>query len=321
MLELSDKIRNIVLIIDGGIGKDITATAVVRAIKKSFPTRNIITVSGCPEIFMNNPNVKRSFHFQNALHFYEDWINDETVVLKQEPYMHYDYIQKKRHVVECWCEQVGVTCDGVEPDLYFIPNELEAAKIFADELTEKGDKELVLLQWVGGQVPDKPDDAKAFKMKLAGMYRRAMPVTQAQAIVDYYLDRKATVITVGHGNFPQLKGCKNPQLPIRAMISLLTQCTDFVGIDSFMQHAAASNQIKKQGVIIWGGTSKICLGYDLHKNLEVNACATPACHRPNSYLMDIRENGQMWDCPYGEPCMKRTPEEIITAIKEVKGTK
>ena len=317
MLQVTDKVKNFVVQVDGGIGKVITATAVIRAIKKAHPKLNIITMSGCPEIFMNNPNVKRSFHFQNALNFYEDWINDTSVVLKAEPYLHYDYIQKTKHVVECWCEQIGIPFDGVEPDIYFIPNELEAAKIFADELTSNGKSDLVLFQWIGGQVPENTE-AKTVKMKLAGMYRRAMPISQAQSIVDYfYNERGSTVINVGHQNFPQLKNCKNPQLPIRAVISLLTQAKLFVGIDSFLQHAAAANQIKNKGVVVWGGTSKICLGYDWHKNLEVTACPTPACHRPNSYLMDIQMNGQMWDCPYGEPCMKRTTDEIITAINEV----
>ena len=317
MLVISDKIRNIVFFSEGGIGKCIASTAVIRAIKKAHPTKNIIVVAGCPEIYMNNPNVKRSFHFQNALNFFEDWITDETIILKSEPYMHYDYIQKKRHVVDCWCEQVGVPFDGAEPDIFFIPSELDAAKIFTDELTNQGKSDLVMFQWVGGQVPD-PNNQKSFKDKLAGMYRRAMPKDQAQAIVDYfYNERGATVINVGHSNFPQLKNCKNPQLPIRVIISLLTQVKLFVGIDSFIQHAAASHQINKKGVVIWGGTSKICLGYDLHKNLEVIACPTPACHRPNSYLMDVQINGQMWDCPYGEPCMKRTIDEVISAVNEV----
>ncbi len=316
-MELSDKIRNIVFICEGGIGKNIAGTAVVRAIKKAYPKKNIIVVAGCPEIFMNNPNVKRTFHFGNALYFYEDWVTDETYVIKDEPYFHYDYLQKTKHVVECWCEMIGVPFDGIEPDIFFIPSELEAAKIFADELTDNGKTELVLLQWVGGQVPDKANDSKSFKDKLAQMFRRAMPQEQAQAIADYLVKENYTVINVGHPNYPQLTGVKNPTLPIRAIISLLTQAKTFVGIDSFIQHAAAAKQIQKKGVVIWGGTSKLCLGYDLHENLETVACSTPACHRPNSYLFDIQQNGQIWACPWGEPCMKRPISEVIKNIDSV----
>lgn len=314
---LNDNVRNIVFICDGGIGKNIAGTAVVRAIKKAHPTKNIIVIAGCPEMFMNNPNVKRTFHFANPVHFYEDWINNETQVMKAEPYMHYDYLAKNRHVVDCWCEMLGVPFDGAEPDLYFIPGEIEAAQIFAEELTDGGKSEFVMMQWIGGIPPDK-NEPKAVKEKLLQMYRRSMPQTQAQAIADYFIkEKKWTVITVGHSNFPQLLGTKNPQLPIRAIISLLLQCKTFVGIDSFLQHAAAARQINKKGVVIWGGTCKTCLGYDGHVNLEVQACVTPACHRPNSYLFDVQPNGQIWDCPWGEPCMKRPIAEVIKNIESV----
>ena len=317
-LVLNENVKNICFICDGGIGKNIAGTAVVRAIKKAHPKKNIIVIAGCPEVFMNNPNVKRVFHFGNPVHFYEDWINEETQVVKEEPYFHYDYLQKTKHVVECWCEMIGVPFDGPEPEIHFIPSELDAAKIFADELTDGGKSKMVLLQWVGGQIPDKAGDTKAFKDKLSQMYRRAMPQAQAQAIADYLTkEKKYTVLTIGHPNFPQLEGVKNPNIPIRAIISLLTQCETFVGIDSFIQHAAASKQIQKKGVVVWGGTSKLCLGYDLHENMEINACTTPACHRPNSYLFDLQPNGQIWDCPWGEPCMKRPIADIIKSVESI----
>lgn len=311
-MEINQNVRNLVFFCEGGIGKNIMATAVIRAIKKVHPKLNIIVMAGTPEVFMNNPNVKRTFHFQNALHFYDDWVNDETCFVKAEPYLHYDYIQKSRHLVECWCDMIGVPCDGIQPDIYLTPNEIEAGKIFTDE------KDLVLVQWIGGPIPDKKDQ-RSIKDKLASMYRRSMPQAQAQEIVNYFHDKKYTVLDVGHNNFPDLLNTKRPQLPIRAVLSLLAYAKTFVGIDSFIQHAAAAHQINKQGVVVWGGTSKTCLGYDTHINLEVNACTTPACHRPNSYLMDIQPNGQMWDCPWGEPCMKRTIGEITTAVEKVIG--
>ena len=51
MKVLNDKVRNIVFIVEGGIGKNIAATAVVKSIKHAYPTRNIIVLAGCPEVF------------------------------------------------------------------------------------------------------------------------------------------------------------------------------------------------------------------------------------------------------------------------------
>lgn len=317
---VSDDIKNIIFICDGGIGKNISSTAVVRAIKKKYPKKNIIVLAGCPEIYMHNPNVKRVFNFNNPIYFYEDFVNDESMVVKVEPYFHYDYINKKKNVVECWCEMLEIECDGIEPDIYFNPSELDAAKLFAQEIAQG--KELVLLQWVGGKVPAQPNDDKAFKIALAEMFKRAMPKDQAQAITNYLTNkRKAVVVNIAHPNFPPIGNCKTPAFPIRVLLSLLNEASFFIGIDSFLQHAAAARQINKKGIVIWGGTSKTCLGYDIHENLEIEACPTPACHRPNSFLFDLHSNGTIWECPHGEPCMKRDIKDIVNVVNQFKQMK
>ena len=45
--------------IEGGIGKNIVATNIVRAIKKAHPERNLIVVAPYPEVFVHNPNIYR----------------------------------------------------------------------------------------------------------------------------------------------------------------------------------------------------------------------------------------------------------------------
>jgi len=319
-LELSDKIKNIVFFCEGGIGKNIAGTAVVRAIKKQFPDKKITVVAGCPDIFMNNLNVRKIFNFNNALHFYNDLIdqNDDIYIMKVESYLHTDYLTKQKHVVECWCEMLGVEWDGNEPDLFFTPNDIDAAKIYIDEFTNKGKKKFAMFQWIGGKVPNQPDNTKEMKAFLAEMYRRAIPQKHAQEIANLLMEKyNCKVGLIQHQNFPVLDKCERICFPIRATISLLYNADYFIGIDSLLQHAAASKQINKRGIVIWGGTSPICLGYPLHKNLQIKACTTPECHRPNSYLLDMQVNGQMWDCPVGEPCMKRDILEIESAMDEV----
>ena len=46
---------NIIFEISGGIGKNIVATAVIRALKKQYPEKNIILQTAYPDIFVNNP--------------------------------------------------------------------------------------------------------------------------------------------------------------------------------------------------------------------------------------------------------------------------
>ena len=45
--------------IEGGIGKNIAATAVVATYKKAKPERNIIVVSAWPEVWTRNPDIAR----------------------------------------------------------------------------------------------------------------------------------------------------------------------------------------------------------------------------------------------------------------------
>jgi ADP-heptose:LPS heptosyltransferase len=54
---------NIILQINGGIGKAIMSTAVCRQIKKQYPDSQLITISGYPEVFLDNPSVDRAFAF------------------------------------------------------------------------------------------------------------------------------------------------------------------------------------------------------------------------------------------------------------------
>ena len=45
--------------IEGGIGKNIAATAVIAAYNKATPERKIIVVPAWAEVWMNNPNISR----------------------------------------------------------------------------------------------------------------------------------------------------------------------------------------------------------------------------------------------------------------------
>ena len=48
---------NIIFNINGGLGKVILSTAVVKALKKKYKNSNIIVSSGSPDAFNNNPDV------------------------------------------------------------------------------------------------------------------------------------------------------------------------------------------------------------------------------------------------------------------------
>ena len=65
--------------IEGGIGKNIAATAVTAAYKKANPKRKIIVVTAWPEIWIKNPDIARFYSIGNTPYFYQDVIKDKDV--------------------------------------------------------------------------------------------------------------------------------------------------------------------------------------------------------------------------------------------------
>jgi len=50
---------NIIFQIEGGLGKSIMATAMVKVIKNHYKNSNLIVVTAYPDVFLNNPQVNR----------------------------------------------------------------------------------------------------------------------------------------------------------------------------------------------------------------------------------------------------------------------
>ncbi len=47
--------------IQGGLGKNIAGTALVKTIKQTYPDRKLIMVTSWPEVYLNNPDVDRVY--------------------------------------------------------------------------------------------------------------------------------------------------------------------------------------------------------------------------------------------------------------------
>ena len=108
---------NIIFQIDGGLGKSIMATAVLKAIKKKYSKANIIVVSSYPDVFISNPNVNRVITHEQLSGIYEKWImKKEAKVFVSDPYQTSDYITESKHLISIWCEMYGLKYDGEMPE-------------------------------------------------------------------------------------------------------------------------------------------------------------------------------------------------------------
>ena len=138
--------------INGGIGKCIAATAVCSAIKKKFSERELIVVSGYPEVFLNNPNVKKSYAFGNISYFYQDYVEGKEIeVLVHDPYQTTDGVKESKHLIEIWCDLYNLPYNNEKPELFLTQRELDAY-----QSQVRVDKPIMIMQTNGGGDINKP---------------------------------------------------------------------------------------------------------------------------------------------------------------------
>ena len=297
----------VVFIVNGGLGKCIAATAVARNLKRQYDTAQLVVVSPHAAAWLGNPHVDFVIAPDRASNFYDQFIaGRKPLVLEPEPYRAMDYILKRKHLVEVWCEQCGVSCDDPKPELHLFSKDRQ----FASRIVGQLNKPIFLIQSVGGAPPETDDDEARFNAEHA-MHKRSLPHEVAQGVVDR-MRRDYVVVQVRDKHQRILNNSLQVEGSPREIMALIPYAEKMLFIDSFMQHAAAA--LGKPAVVCWAGTSPDCLGYKLHTNLRRSVCETPECHRPNTFLFDQQVNGDVWNCPVGEACRNYSVDEIVEAL-------
>ena len=244
--------------IEGGIGKNIVATNIVRAIKKAHPERNLIVVAPYPEVFVHNPNIYRVYKTGMCPYFYEDYIkNKDTIVFKHEPYNSNEVITRKSNLAKAWCKSLDLEYDVNKPVLHF--NQIEEQNALLLQQSYSNGKPMVAVQINGGlgSVPK----------HINFNWFRDLPPRYVIPIIDKYKD-KFTFVQVKSSNQIQLDNCTQLDLTLRELFLLLSQCKTAIGIDSVTQHVMATFQ--KPSLVCWVGNSPIVYGYSMHTNVMSN---------------------------------------------------
>lgn len=241
--------KNIIFQINGGIGKSIMATAVCRAIKKAYPDYNLIVVSGYPEVFIGNPNVYRFYRVGMAPYFYEDFVKgDGTIFMCDEPYLAKGYLKKNAHLTEAWCEVLGIKYDGPKPELYLNPIEINKTRF-----QSPNGKPMMIFQPFGGGSKD-----------VQYSWNRDIPPHQAQALVNV-LSQKYHILQICREDQIKLQNVQHIHAPFRDLFGLIQASQARLGIDSFMQHAAAA--FNQTATVCWITNKPVVFGYKNNKNI------------------------------------------------------
>lgn len=238
---------------EGGLGKIIASTALLKFIQQKYPEHKIIVITPWAEIFLNNPRVYRVFKSGNHPYFYKDYLEGrESIVLKGEPYFNTRHLYSKQHLIKSWCELHDLPFDGIiKPELYF---NVAEKQFYANNIVS--DRPILILQTNGGPY----DDGKAYS------WTRDLPYEQSQILVNE-LGKQFKIYHVCRKNGPQLQGVERIENVDnkRTFLSLLLKSQKRLLIDSCLQHAAAAFDLPS--TVCWIGTHPKVFGYDMHHNI------------------------------------------------------
>lgn len=276
----NEPVKYIVFSVSGGIGKNILATSIVKALKIKHPDRKIIILSTYMDVWLFNPNVYRVYSFDKALYFYDEYIKDkDTLIFAQDPYLHQNYINKTSHVLTVWGEICGVDPQfDRKPELFFNQREMEHAR------NNYAQGEYYVIQTHGGASTD-----------IKHSWYRDMPMEDAQKIINQVNAAGKRLIHVRRDDQPEFSGVQKFQGSMRQTWLLLLFSSGAFLIDSMMQHAAAA--LSKKSTVLWIGNKPQQLGYPTHHNvianIDVDASQNPFGVLSSHAIVGINE-----ECPF-----------------------
>lgn len=309
--------KDFLFIVNGGLGKNIQSTAVVKALYDKYPDSNIYVMASYPEAFANLSFVKKYFPNQPMPYFYDE-IRDFEII-EYEPYRSVEYSRGRCHIVDAWCKGIGIEAPiekrgMIELDMH----EMNVALSILANLNLPKDRPLIGFQFQGGTSYYNANDA--LDMSRIKHYRD-LSVQDAQKMVDGLNEAGYIPMQISLPTEPRLERCvqldqKNVMNP-RIIFALLNQCQGLISIDSFAHHAWAALG-KNKAVVLWGGTNPVNLGYTQNTNIVSSRgkeCNTLHCNRPDTYRYDIVGNSRLWTCKHKGKCMQFDPKEVVETLK------
>jgi hypothetical protein len=286
---------------EGGLGKIIASTAVVRAIKQQYIDHKIIVITPWPEVYLNNPNVFRVFRSGNTPYFYKDYIKDRaSIVFKGEPYFNTGHLYNNQHLIKSWCETHNIEYDGNnKPELFFTNIELTKARSSIIK-----EKPILIMQTNGGMYNSNKDYCWA----------RDIPFNQAQLLVNEF-SKNYSILHVARPNCRRLANTDTVnELDKRSLMLLLTVSQKRLLIDSCLQHAAAALDLSS--TVLWVATHPEVFGYDMHTNIKpVIPMKDLNTNYIDSLFFDYDFNGPEHEYPYESTDIFNLQEVYDSVVK------
>ena len=271
--------ERIIFSISGGAGKNITATAVVRALKQEYPKAKMCIHSPYPDVWVNNPNVDHILSQSENPYMYAKDPNTMSCLL--EPYLTTDYTYQREHLAVTWGHLYGVEVIDKNPELFLTEQEITRVK----NTLQLDGKKIFLIQTSGGAAN------QAFPIS----WTRDLPIHIAEKVCKKMIEAGYFPLHIRRADQYAIPGVPALTLPFRELFAVIALSEKRLFIDSMPQHAAAA--LKKPSVVVWVGNSPVALGEALHTDI-ISKTEKQFRHYPQSYAERYNITGSPEECPY-----------------------
>lgn len=282
---------------DGGLGKSIMATAILKVIKKQYKKANIIVVTAFPDVFIGNPNVNKVFNQQQAVGFYKNYIhNKDTKVFVTDPYTTSDFITESNHLLKIWCDIFGLNYNGELPEIFLSKGEKEYFAPFY-----KLDKPIMAIQPNGGAVGQ----------PLKYSWTRDLPASVVNEVISQFKNDYA-ILHIKREDQLTYENTMGALDSWRSIAIMLTLSAKRLLIDSSSMHIATA--LNLPSVVGWIGTNSKVFGYDMHTNIVANEPTKEVNIERNSYTKYLLYE-DISTLPYNNFSEIFDTQKIINALK------
>jgi hypothetical protein len=158
-------------------------------------------------------------------YIYDDYINGkDSKVLRMEPYHTEDLLYKRKHLAQIWCDVFNIPCITLKPQIFLTEREL----LFAQKKIQK-EGPILLVQTSGGaEQQDHPYS-----------WSRDLPPPFAQDVVNSLKDKFNKILHIRREKQLKLQNTITVSDNFRNLFCYIFLADKVLGIDSFVQHAAA----------------------------------------------------------------------------------
>jgi ADP-heptose:LPS heptosyltransferase len=289
--------NNVIFQVDGGLGKSIMATAILKVIKKQYKKANIIVVTAFPDVFIGNPNVNKVFQQHQAVGFYKNYIhNKDTKVFVTDPYTTSDFITESNHLLKIWCDTFGLNYNGELPEIFLSKGEKEYFAPFY-----KLDKPIMAIQPNGGAVGQ----------PLKYSWTRDLPASVVNEVVSQFSNDYA-ILHIKREDQLTYENTMGALDSWRSIAIMLTLSAKRLLIDSSSMHIASA--LNLPSVVGWIGTNPKVFGYDMHTNIIANEPTKEVNVERNSYTKYLLYE-DISTLPYNNFSEIFDTQKIINALK------